>query len=62
MWLQQLEQLESMGLDRARILEQTLITPSCGTGSLGLEHAIKVLELTRDLSLRIHEKILSKRH
>jgi hypothetical protein len=62
MWLEQLEQLESMGLDRAGILEQTLITPSCGTGSLGLEHAVKVLELTRDLSLRIREGIASKTH
>lgn len=57
MWLQQLKQLESMGLDRAIILEQTLITPSCGTGSLGLEHAVKVLELTRELSLKIREEI-----
>ena len=62
MWLQQLEQLESMGLDRDRILEQTLITPSCGTGSLSLEHAVKVLELTRDLSLKIREEVLSKIH
>lgn len=53
MWLQQVKQLENMGLERSRILNQTMITPSCGTGSLGLDHAVKVLELTRDLSARI---------
>ena len=56
MWLQQLKQLENMGLERSRILNQTLITPSCGTGSLGLDHAVKVLELTRDLSARIQRE------
>ncbi len=62
MWLEQLEKLESMGLDRGKILEQTLITPSCGTGSLGLEHAVNVLELTRDLSLKIRKEVVSKTH
>ena len=62
MWQQQLKQLEALELDRARILAQTLITPSCGTGSLDLEHAIKVLELTRDLSFKIREEIVSKTH
>ena len=55
LWLQQLNQLESMGIERDRILRQTLVTPSCGTGSLSLPHAIKVLELTRDLSLKIRQ-------
>jgi len=57
MWIQQLEQLEPLGLDRNKILAQTLITPSCGTGSLDLEYAVKVLELTRDLSLKIRETL-----
>ena len=53
MWLDQLKQLEALGLERSQILNQALITPSCGTGSLTLAHAVKVLELTRDLSARI---------
>ncbi len=57
MWLQQLNQLEAMGLERDLILQQTLVTPSCGTGSLSLPHAVKVLELTRDLSLKIRQDI-----
>jgi len=58
MWQQQLNQLESLGLDRAIIVKQTLITPSCGTGSLDMEHAVKVLELTRDLSFKIRRHLL----
>ncbi|WP_232367071.1 uroporphyrinogen decarboxylase/cobalamine-independent methonine synthase family protein [Desulfocicer vacuolatum] len=57
MWSEQLAQLESLGIARDKILSQTLITPSCGTGSLDLEHAVKVLKLTRDLSLKIRETL-----
>lgn len=42
--------------DRAAILAQTLITPSCGTGSLSPDLALRVLELTRDVSARLREK------
>lgn len=38
------------GIDKQKILSQTFITPSCGTGSLDLDSAIRVLELTQDLS------------
>jgi len=56
-WEQQAEQLVNDTWDKAGILKQTLITPSCGTGSLSFEEASKVLELTRDLSA-----ILRQRH
>ena len=47
----QLDELSSKtGIDKQKILSQIFITPSCGTGSLDLDSAIKVLELTRDLS------------
>lgn len=42
--------LEQMGIRRSVIRSQSLITPSCGTGSLSLESAIKVLQLTREVS------------
>ncbi len=44
--------------DYTALLRQTLITPSCGTGSLPLAHAKKVLALTRDLSRLLRDKYL----
>lgn len=41
---------------REGLLAQTLITPSCGTGSLSLPHARKVLELTRDVSATLRKR------
>lgn len=58
MWNDQVMQLESFGVSRERILSQSLITPSCGTGSLSLEHAQKVLSLTRALSEKIRQQYL----
>ncbi len=52
-WEKQAAELGAMGFDRERILSQTLITPSCGTGSLRLEHAVRVLELTAAVSKRL---------
>ena len=37
-------------VSRRAIREQALITPSCGTGSLAPNDAVKVLEMTRDVS------------
>jgi methionine synthase II (cobalamin-independent) len=54
-WQAQVARLEALGIDRARILAQALITPSCGTGSLPLDHAIKVLELTGQVSQRLRQ-------
>ncbi|GAB6096920.1 hypothetical protein JCM14469_31730 [Desulfatiferula olefinivorans] len=53
MWEDQLRRLMDLGLSRETIVRQTLITPSCGTGSLSLPMAMKVLEMTRDLSAKI---------
>ncbi len=47
----QIEQLIALGIDRKTLEEQIFITPSCGTGSIDLDSAKRVLELTRDLSL-----------
>jgi hypothetical protein len=38
------------GLDPDVLRRQSFITPSCGTGSLSVGHAQKVLDLTRELS------------
>lgn len=54
-WSTQVNQLEALGISRETVYDQTLITPSCGTGTLSVDHAIKVLEMTRDLSLKIRQ-------
>lgn len=56
LWKDEFRRTEALGLDRSIIYENSLITPSCGTGSLSLPDAKRVLELTRDLSERIREK------
>lgn len=57
MWNSQVKQLELLGMSRERILSQSLITPSCGTGSLTLDHACKVLSLTKSLSEYIRDNM-----
>jgi methionine synthase II (cobalamin-independent) len=57
-WEGQARAVEALGIDKSAILAQTLITPSCGTGSLGLDHATKVLILTREVSDIIRKKIV----
>ncbi len=52
-WQEQTEKLQGLGLDRKKIFSQTLITPSCGTGSISMEHTLKVLQLTKEVSAGI---------
>ncbi len=52
-WCEKAETIEKLGIDRSRLIRQSLITPSCGTGSLDLPRARRVLELTREVSRRI---------
>lgn len=56
-WFGQLEQLQAIGIDRGVVISQTLITPSCGTGTISRAHATKVLELTRGVSERIRKTL-----
>lgn len=49
-WESQASRLETLGIEHTKILAQSLITPSCGTGSLTLDEATKVLEMTREVS------------
>lgn len=55
LWEKQAAMLAS-GDDLGPILRHTLITPSCGTGSLSPELAGRVLTLTRDVSRILREK------
>jgi len=52
-WQAQAAQVLSLGIERRALLSQSLITPSCGAGSLSLAHASRVLELTREVSEKI---------
>ncbi|MFZ0725210.1 MAG: hypothetical protein WAM61_05425 [Desulfobacterales bacterium] len=52
-WSQEVAQIAELGIDRRRILSQSLITPSCGAGALPIEMAEKVLQLTRAVSERV---------
>ena len=57
LWKDKAAEIESLGIDMSVILAHSLITPSCGTGSLSLEHATRVLRLTREVSARLRENL-----
>ncbi len=58
LWESQAGAINGANRDKAAILRQTLITPSCGTGSLAPEMAKKVLTLTRDVSMALRASYL----
>jgi hypothetical protein len=47
-----LTSLEKIGIPRETLRRQSLLTPSCGTGSLSIEDAVKVFSLLKDLRSR----------
>ena len=49
-WKDQFAQVEALGISPDTLFQQSLITPSCGLGSLSPELATRVLTLTRELS------------
>lgn len=55
-WETKTAKLLNLGIDRKALYSQSLITPSCGTGSLSPDNAIKVLKLTAELSKLIRNK------
>ena len=52
-WEAKVGQVEALGFDHQTLLAQSLITPSCGVGSLSRGHAEKVLQLTRELAEQV---------
>ena len=52
-WRDKAALLEALGTDIRQLITQSLITPSCGVGSLDLASAAKVMELTRAVSQKI---------
>lgn len=55
-WEKQASLLAGEGRDTGALLQQTIITPSCGTGSLPPELARKVLRLTREVSAELRQR------
>jgi len=51
-----IDRLASKGIDKNLIIQQAMITPSCGTGSLAVDSAEKVFSLMVDLTKRMKEK------
>jgi methionine synthase II (cobalamin-independent) len=49
-WHQKAAVLEALGVERSALRAQSLLTPSCGTGSLSLDHARRVLKLTHEIA------------
>jgi methionine synthase II (cobalamin-independent) len=56
-WQQKAAQVEKLGIDSDQLISQSLITPSCGAGSLTAELAVKALRLTREVSEKIRQTI-----
>ncbi len=56
LWEEQAGMLEDGDLDKSAILAHSLITPSCGTGAISKDAALKVLSLTKEVSTTLKEK------
>ena len=55
----QLEQVATLGIDPQQLIQQSLITPACGAGTLSIDLAKKVLKLTRKISQEIRSLYLN---
>lgn len=54
-WQPQIEQLVCNKADTKKIITQSLITPSCGAGSLSHEDALRVLQLLKEVSQELRK-------
>jgi len=52
---EKIRQIESLGIDSGTLINQSLITPTCGTGTLSVDLTQKVLKLTREISREIRK-------
>ncbi len=57
-WKKKAKMLEPLGFNLKTVLEHSFITPSCGTGSLSLDNAMKVLKMTKEVSKILRKEIL----
>lgn len=54
-WQSQVEQLAYYKLNTEKVVKQSLITPSCGAGSLSHEDSVRVLQLLKDVSQELRK-------
>jgi methionine synthase II (cobalamin-independent) len=52
-FINKVKQIEALGVDSQRLINQSLITPTCGTGTLSVDLAKKVLRITSQISQEI---------
>ena len=52
----QMNEIRELGINGPEVIARSLITPSCGTGSLNTVQAAKVLELTRAVSELVRQE------
>jgi methionine synthase II (cobalamin-independent) len=57
-WKKKAKMMEPLGFDLKTVLSQSFITPSCGTGSLSLDLATKVLIMTKEVSQILRKELL----
>jgi len=55
-WENQAQAVAALGIDVSSLLRQSLISPSCGAGSLDRDRAVRVLELTKSVSEVLRKK------
>ena len=53
----QMDEIEKLGVAKATILAQSIITPSCGVGPLDETHAVRVLQLNQSISKEIRKTL-----
>ncbi len=51
--------LINKGIDKELLINQSMVTPSCGAGSLNIELAEKAMRLTSGLSAKLREKFVN---
>ncbi len=54
-----IKNLENNGIDRKTILRQSLITPSCGMGSLTAQKAEAIMKLLKEVSEKMRRELLT---
>lgn len=55
-WEGQADAIAALGIDRSTLIKQTLISPSCGAGSLDYDRAVRALKLTKEVSGILRQK------
>ena len=56
-WMAQLEELKTMGLPERALLDQSLIAPACGAGTVTPDRAGKILAMTREVSSEVRARM-----